>query len=832
MKQSIKKILFFRIFLLNLFSVCYAVGGLEVDFNVIITNNPTRFARLIPYKDIQPLAKGYIDVTKGPYFAKGDSITDDTQAIQDAINDAYDGNFVVFFPGDKVYLVSKQLRCVRTFTTSNYSSRKFGCQLVGSTKGKKPVLKLKDSSTVTGNVLMFFDTEYSILNTTTGVTTTTSDDSRHYCAGFRGIDINMGTNLNVSGITMSGAQYCSIEDVNIYGKSFYAGIKNLPGSGGYTVNVWVDGGTYGIYQSSYRPNPSINGLTLTNQTTAGIFLGTTRGPLVVTGFKITSPTSPSANYNAVYANYTASIASNVQGSLCLADGSIEMLGATSNSAIYNRDQSVTLTNVYVKSNTIITSGTTNKIMTGSATVWKRIPNYAFTSQSDAGTVYTDFIKINNQTDDFVMCDVLENATVQLPDLMSKHVWNSMPSWEDTNLVYITTYGATPENINATDDDLDKIQAAIDDVTNPEHANYGKTVFIPRGHFHISGPLNFKSGLKIIGAGKSISAIQGLSDRVYGTTPMIQTADDANGSLVMSDFAIVVYPYITLLNIRTNNTIFRNVLTEIVAAEKLKYNATYLNKPSVPFFLFSGNAGGNFFGICTGQLNVPTYVEPPIGGRYPTYHMIDVNSTINSISFNQLSMEHHGNSPQVLFSKAKNVSIYGFKYEGSHELLCVENSDSVQIIGGSGNYDLFRKDDRALVVIKNSKNVSFQNLCRKNSGSADLTKFWIKSEKDSVLGNYGVLSYKIGNIALTALNKPNAENNEFNLKVYTNEKTNELIIDGLTVREMIEIYNAQGQKVLALRNIEEKITRVNINKFIPGVYIVKVNYEAVKFLKKT
>lgn len=737
MKKSIQLILSIC-FLISFNTACYAVAGMEVDANVRITDNPARFAKLIKYMNVQPLAKGYIDVTKGPYFAKGDGVTDDTQAIQNAIDDAYEGNFVAFFPGDKVYLVSNQLKCIKD---RKDASRKFAYQLVGSSKGKTPVIRLKDDcKALNGQILVFYDALFPSKNGKI------SQPARHYGSIFRGIDIDMGDNAEVDALTMSGAQLCSIEDVKIYGKRFNSGIHDLPGSGGFTVNVSVDGGKYGIWQDSFRPNPTINGLTLTNQTQAGVFITDSRGPVIITGFKIVSPVYPSGSYNAIFTKNDATNASNQHAGLCLTDGSIEMLGTTNSTAIYNNNQSVTLYNVFVKSYTIISSAKPARLLAGSATQWNKVSNYIFTSKSDAGTVNTDFVKLNNQTDSYQFNEPLIMVNQPETDLLFKHVWATMPSWEDSNLVDITNYGATPENINDTDDDGIAIQKAIDDVSNPKSSNYGKTVFIPRGHYHVLFGLNFKSGLKIIGASKTISAIQGLKDRNWDGKPMIQSADDPNGSLVMSDFAIVPYPHVSLFNIRTNNTILRDIATELITEAKRggkNSKTTWSNSPSVALLSFTGNAGAKVYGISVDQLSSTAGLEGD--KRIPGFHFVDVCSTVNPISFYQFSIEHMDNSPQVMFNNAKNVSIFGFKYEGDKEVLNVINSDKVKVIGGSGNYSLEdNPDTRAIVVVKNSTNILLQNLVRKSEKQSNSSKHWILSDKDAVSYDFGILSYKIGN----------------------------------------------------------------------------------------
>ncbi|MEI6356000.1 MAG: glycosyl hydrolase family 28-related protein, partial [Verrucomicrobiota bacterium] len=56
-----------------------------------------------------PPDAGVVDVSKAPYFAKGDGKTDDTDAIQQALFDHPASDKIVYLP-DGTYLVSASLR--------------------------------------------------------------------------------------------------------------------------------------------------------------------------------------------------------------------------------------------------------------------------------------------------------------------------------------------------------------------------------------------------------------------------------------------------------------------------------------------------------------------------------------------------------------------------------------------------------------------------------------------------------------------------------------------------------------------------------------------------
>jgi hypothetical protein len=60
-----------------------------------------------------PLGSRVVDVTKDPYLAQGDGKTDDTEAIQRALDDHPDGDFIIYLPHG-TYRISKQLSWPRT----------------------------------------------------------------------------------------------------------------------------------------------------------------------------------------------------------------------------------------------------------------------------------------------------------------------------------------------------------------------------------------------------------------------------------------------------------------------------------------------------------------------------------------------------------------------------------------------------------------------------------------------------------------------------------------------------------------------------------------------
>ncbi len=799
------------------------LSGIESNSNAKFTDAtwPTRLPQAT-INSLQPnWKKGFLNVYLAPYNAGHGG--DDTVAIQNAIDDAYDADLAVFFPADKTYIVSNQLYCL----TNN--SRKSTHKLIGSTLGtNKPKIVLTNGATVTNNILIFYN---NIFNGSV-------DPSTHYGSVFRGIDIEMGTNPTVNALSMNGAQYCVIEDVAITGTTFNSGVYRLPGSGGGVNNLKVTGGDYGILQDDFRPNPTVFGLILEDQKLAGIKVTSSRGPVIIAGFKITSPASPTAAYRAIVLNKESNIpasdpsvfgvAYRGYANLSLSDGSIEVKGTTG-IAIDNFAQDITIRNTYFKAQTIAKSGyfsasSGTSIIPGTTSTWTKLSNYIYTTSLDQSTVFKNTAHLNNRSDNYELNGtVTTTATLPATDFTTLHTWTSLPTWEiASNIIDITAapYNATSEDVNASDDDGIAIQQAINDATTVGNSNYGKIVFIPRGFFEIYNTLHLKSGLKMIGSANSNSFIMPNRDWSNTNGPLMDSPNVATGSLHLSDFGLLMYPHTQALHIQTPNTVILDVLTEPMK-NSAWLTSTTVNVAQTPYFLFSGNAGGKIYNLVTDQI-AGRVDESPVLEHTASYHYVLVENTTRPITFYQISIEHLDNSPQMKLNNADNVTIYGFKYEARKELINITNCNAINIIGGSGNYNIDDANDLAIITIANSDNVLIQNLDRKQFSVSAINTKWIKDNTNTITGDYGILQYEYS----TTLGTEDFTSFLANaIQVYPNPTKDQLTIarneTQVQNEYQIKITNALGQTIFQA-NINSEKTYINTSNWASnGLYFVSL-----------
>lgn len=89
-----------------------------------------------------PICDSVIDITKAPYFAKGDGVTDDTAAIQQALTDMMGRHKMLYFPPG-TYLVSKTLNWSKK---NSQGGDAWGKNYLQGAHASKTIIRLKEET--------------------------------------------------------------------------------------------------------------------------------------------------------------------------------------------------------------------------------------------------------------------------------------------------------------------------------------------------------------------------------------------------------------------------------------------------------------------------------------------------------------------------------------------------------------------------------------------------------------------------------------------------------------------------------------------------------------
>lgn len=689
-------------FLLILASTESQAFGLRADDNV----PPSAYPAYLTLSNQPLLELGYVDVTRPPYNADPTGRVDSRSAIQQAADDAYANNLVTFVPKG-TYLLSGAIRSIQTKVEGTgteikpdgtLSQRKFARTLVGDNSGgTAPVLKLKDNaSDLPENVFLYFAYEG-----------TRYASARHYASLLRGFTIDMGNNPNASAVSMSAAQHSTIQDIEVIG-NFDAGITGLPGSGGSTTNIHIKGGKIGIRQSEYRPSPSVHSVKLENQSLAGIELLDSRGPLVIVGFDIQGSGS---NYRAVSVQRKTDPA-RPRRNLVLVDGKIE-LRSGAQIAIEANGKDIYLRNSFIKAPTLINNGDADdadRVLIGDAGKWLHIEDYLMTSAEGGAIAVAGGEIITNGDGNPASWGAQPKPVASPPSLLDRHRWNAtnFPSIFETAFVDVRDYGASPSD--ASDDDSAAINAALRDSVRSGHRHFGKIVFLPRGHYHVRAPIEVPVNAKLIGASNTISVIEASTNwSPSGATALVRTANGV-GSTIIANLAIsghepsstagmTAHKHIILFHGRNSDMLLRDV--QIARREYGEDSRGHYDQPVVRL---SGNAGGQIFNLGLDHFHHPA--DQMAAG----HRMLLIDGTRRPLHIYQPNIEGTGNTPQSEIRNSHNVYFYAFKYEGNEELLHINSSQNIDILGGSGNYDL-GQGRRTIIDVNNSSEVTIANLAR-------------------------------------------------------------------------------------------------------------------------
>ena len=382
-----------------------------------------------------PSGAEVINVKSAPYNAKGDGVTDDTQVIQSAIEN--NRGKLIYFPNG-TYLVSQTIRCKAT----NGKQKRFFLQ--GQSQSGA-IIKLKDSaagfekSEKPKPVITYWEGRVG--------------DATAFRNTIRNMTIDIGrNNPGAIGLRFRANNYGSVEDVTIkstdktkrgkYGLDLSVGLNGPL----LVKNLTVVGFDYGVYFTGALHSATIDGLTLRNQRTYGLY----NKRQVLSVHKLTSTNSVPAIKNdhddGNYGGLLTLVSSTLNG------------GSPANAAIDNAEGS----GLYVRN--LTTSGY----------------KYAIKSTVN-GTTNNKFSPVG----EFVSHDILSvfpssQTSLNLPiEDTPEVVWEDPTNWA---------------KVDGSDrDDTSAIQAAIDS---------GKTtVYFPTANYTISNTIQVRGNVKrIVGIG--------------------------------------------------------------------------------------------------------------------------------------------------------------------------------------------------------------------------------------------------------------------------------------------------------------------------------------------
>lgn len=562
------------------FSLFTAISVLATGWSC--TLDPSLPANLTVHAAEQPLCAGFLNASAPPYSACGDGITDDTAAIQAALDDGYRHRMAVILPAGKTFLISKQLRAVENGMP--IAHREYGYQLIGARGSSPPTIKVIDHATLS-DFPAFYNTTvggklyevraaifYALFDTKFPGH---SDDSPStYSMMLRNVDIDLGNNPQLSGVYMSGAQLCSLEDVRIHGVAFTAGVVGLPGSGGFSANIEVTGGAFAVWEWEFRPNPSISGLVALEQSVAGILLENSRGPLVVSGFVIRSALGGAAGVIVQIQSWMARTECGGDASIALEDGLIQLTNESV--AVRNTDtRDVSINSVWVQAN-FFTAG----VASDSQAV-KRINRWAHTGGTHgciaiaAGKNASAAARSAFGTPSLQGLAQFPTATPPSDEtLRSMHSWTradaNAVAWSADKSIVIDAWrdcGATPNWSDASDDDGAALAKCF---AKAAGAGRPSVVFLPRGLYDILEPLALPAGTKLIGAGKHCASLLMHVSEAFAMKEGLpnvllldgneSSASSVGRTTVVSDLVLIQAQRSTLLEVRSAKTWLRDVRT--------------------------------------------------------------------------------------------------------------------------------------------------------------------------------------------------------------------------------------------------------------------------------
>ncbi len=643
---------------------------------------------------------GMVDVTAAPFHADRTGRKDATRALQDAILFAREHQMVTYFPAGK-YTVSDTLECLHGRWDPKVGklrkSRDSPCILVGDRTGeRRPLLQLAphspgfDDPSRPKYVLRFWS-----FGIGKEASRTELQPNINMNQMLIGIDVTIGQgNPGAVGVRHRAAQGSSVQDCTIDARGGLTGLEGGAGSGGSHFGVTVIGGRFGVDYRQTQPAPTMAGFTLIDQTEAAI-LCASRQTLVAVGCRIETQTrGPVIVSRQKYPH---------QGQMSLVDSVIRFKRPGPNVAI-ETNASLTLHNVYVEDAETIVHTPRGPALTADQPGWLEVREFAAglspppTGRWTAipGLTYEAPIYIDGQRSSrSSVADVRHDAPPE--NFTARHIWNAdFPSWQTAGAVNVkhTPYQARGDGET---DDAEALQRAID-----EH----EVVFLPKGIYRVSRPIQLRSQTKLLGVGRCFTWVLPLETDggpfadAQRPQPVVRTADDAEADSVVAFLGIRTdwtCPGAYCLHWQSGRrSIFRAVNTVLPnrwAKPRGMPDPVY----DLPLVLVSGHGGGRWY----------NFHQESWHFHGPHYRHLLIDSTTEPIHLYQCNPEHARSDANMEIRNARYVSLYGVKGEYYQPIIAIRNSDHVRMFGYGGN--AAAHPGKSLFVVENTPNVLLTNL---------------------------------------------------------------------------------------------------------------------------
>jgi hypothetical protein len=526
----------------------------------------------------------------------------------------------------------------------------------------------------------------------------TSNPGGNMRQGVNNIDLFIDSgNPRAVGIDFDGAQNSVVKNIKITSKGGYSGFYNLPGFAAVVGNLEVDGGKYGIGGESFNGSldsrhPVINNLRLTNQTVAAIANLTPQNrPATIVGFEIIKDSAPAiitTNSNRVPGN----------GNISFHDGTIEIKNTGSAPIIDNSaTASVGLHQVYVKGNKKVVESPNHTLSVPSAD-WQLISQY---SVVDSGA-FPSVNVINNKTS---VDTVIGAITQKSPDkqfIWNKHFWGYNP-WTPDVLLSLSKVNnkvcVATNHPQVTVDDTKEDSTGLQELVNT-----CQVILLPKGDYLLNSTIRLDKNIEIVGVSNLLSTFYALESWAPNTpSPFFETPNRTDSVIRLFDFSIK-HPSTAK---RPNNyaihwqsgyqSVLHNVfINDSINSSKDLSTQNHLDRVFQTWA--TGNGGGKWYG----GINSYGYNK-----NDPEMH---INSRIAKIEGTTQPLQIYGPNPenvntgitypdiasQVEIINAKNVAIYGSKYENENPWK-ITNSKNILLTGVGGR-----------IVFKDSSNVLMYN----------------------------------------------------------------------------------------------------------------------------